>query len=320
MLDQTTRFLFEDSFPREIGKKRNLCIDAKDFEQKLDILNGVDEAFTNVNPLNGSINKIFNDFDGPHSLEEAQKQYQFLLNKNIPTIPLASGKKGIHLHSLFKTRNEDDNKEVLYKATKSLLTSGLGTSSKSVDPCVIGDLRRLCRIPNTLRPPENSSYCAYLPAGKAFLEMKNIDLSWYIKGTHSYPLEDYLGHSGLPNIKDSITPEIEKQKVTFETQCSVEKSVTYTDNEHLKLLIRPCLYRLLTVEEPRHHIRVASTGDLLRLKFSPNQVLDMYRTLKWTDWNEEYALYQIQHCKPIHYSRTKLAQLGACYRCGRSCS
>jgi len=114
-------------------------------------------------------------------------------------------------------------------------------------------------------------------------------------------------------------PEVENIKLQIFEGKSYSPDSVYTDNETLRLVLRPCLYRLITVEEPRHHVRVASTVDLLRADFTPNQILEIYRSLKWKDWNEEITRYQIEHCKPIVYSKRKLKQLGICFECGRGC-
>lgn len=325
MLDPVTNLLFSDSYPREVGKKRNLVTSQPQFEDKIDMLNGVDEVFTNANPLDGSINKIFMDFDGPNSLQEAQKVYTYTLSNNIPTIPVASGKKGIHLYCLFKPRKGDDNKETLIKATDSLLVKSFNldpnspTTIKSFDNHVKGDLRRLCRVTQTLRPPENSSFCTFLPPNKGFLEMKDKDLWWYIRGTHEYNLQDYgLDKKSLPKFDEVIIPEIEKTKITFECQ-TTPSLTTYIDNDFLRPLIRPCLYRLITVQEPRHSVRVATTAELLAADMNPADILKIYQSLKWVDFSAEYTMYQIERCKPLHYSKNRLKQLGICFNCGKSC-
>jgi len=232
MLDSVTSYLFCDSFPRELGSKRNLINNQPQFEKSIDMLNGVDEVFTNLNPLNGEINKVTFDFDGlPTALLEAQKVYCHLLSCGIPTIPVASGRKGIHLHAVFKPRKSLDNREILYKTTKSLLLKSL-PESKSVDSHLIGNTRALIRIPNTLRPPENNSFCSFLPAGKPFLEMTAEQLNWYMRGTHIYPIEDYnLKH--LPTFEEFILPEVDNQQLKF-GDFESSPSMHYADNESLK--------------------------------------------------------------------------------------
>ena len=318
MFDYVTSFLFEDSFPRELGRKRELIKNKMEFESKIDLLNGVDEVFSNVNPLNGEINKIFIDFDGKESLAEAKTVYTYCLSQKIPCIPIASGKKGVHLYILLKTRRGEDNKEILYKTTKSILLKSLPIS-KSVDSHVIGDVRRLCRVPNTLRPPENGTYCTYLPPQKGFLEMSETDLLWYMKGTHVYQFEDYIDPKTVfPTFDELISPEVDKEQVKF-TYMDDEQSPKFSDNELLRRLLRPCLYRLMTVEEPRHKVRVAATADLLRADLSRNEIVELYRTLNWRDWDENWTRYQIEHTKKFCFSKRKLKELGICFDCDRSC-
>jgi len=329
MLDKMTKILFS-SFPREVGRKRNFVKTSEEFEQKIDLLNGVDEVFTNANSVDGTIDKIFSDLDGPLSLKQSQKMYAYILEKNVPCIPLASGIKGIHLHSLFNPRKGQDNKIILYKSTKSLIFGTFGTKNNnnelvlnssdygSVDPHVIGDLRRLCRVPNTLRPPNNSSYCTFLPP-KDFLKMTEKDLMWHIREPHTYPIEDYNFSSGYPNFEDVILPEIDKQQITFQRPAQDKRSKPYVDNDHLQMLLPSCLYRYITVEEPRHHVRVAVTGELLKMGFTDTEIVDMFESLKWVDWDRNFTAYQVSTCKPILYSKKKLKELGICFECGRSC-
>lgn len=330
MLDEITSTLF-NTYPREIGKKRNFVKTPEEFEAKIDLLNGADEVFTNVNAVDGTIDKIFLDFDGPTALAEAQKTYTHLLSINVPCIPIASGVKGIHLHALFRPRKRDDNKITLFKTTKSLLLSALGekngnneltlksSACSSVDPHVIGDQRRLCRVPNTLRPPTNSSYCTYLPPGKAFLEMNDTDLMWYIRGTHIYPYEDYNITSGRPTFEEYIIPEVERMNVNFPRPNEDPNVKPYADNTHLQMLLPTCLYRFITVEEPRHHVRVAVSAELKNMGFSDTEILHMFSTLNWRDWNRDLTSYQLTTVKPLVYRKRKLRDLGICFECGRSC-
>jgi len=319
MLDEITATLFEDSFPREIGKKRTLCRTKHEFEQKLDLLNGADEAFTNVNPIDGSINKIFIDFDGAQSLLEAQQLYIYATSVGIPTIPVASGKKGVHLHMLFKSTNGENTKEVLYKTTKSIIIKTFGEhyQSQSIDPHIIGDLRRLVRVPSTLRPPQNDAYCTYLPPNKAFLEMKNVDLKYWIKGIHTYPKEEYNFQNGVPTFAEHIIPQVQNMKMDFAEHNNIDQSPSCSDNPHLKLLLRPCLYRLMTVEEPRHMVRIAATADLKRADFTDSEIVALYRPLHWSDWLEDYSRFQISTIKPIYWDRQTMKRKGICFGCGK---
>lgn len=370
MLDEVTKLLFADSYPREIGKKRNLVRNLREFEHQIDLINGVDEVFTNVNPLNGVINKIFFDLDDPlrcnichakgitveghmdvisehfrtnHpqeyesnnkridrfvtqlplSLGEAQQLYTYLINKNIPTFHIASGKKGIHLYSKFQNRDGDDNRAILYKTTKSLLLGCFGADEKGViksrciDTHLVGNTRALCRIAGTMRPPSNSTFCTFLPPHKGFLEMTLEDLRWYIKSKHTYSLKDYdYDPYNLPRFEDFILPELEKVQFSIEPQ---DNTCTPTNVESwmLKELLRPCLYRLITVGEPRHHVRIPVVVDLKRADFTTPEIVAMLRPLKWVDWSEDYTIYQINNVKPIYWPRKTMLKKGICFKCGR---
>lgn len=322
MLDNITRILFS-SYPREVGKKRNIVKTIEDFEKEIDLFNGVDEVFTNVNPIDGSINKIFIDFDGVNSLVQAQKVYSYAIQKNIPCIPVASGVKGIHLYLLFKPLKNVDhdinkNKLILYKATVSILLKALETFNDSVDTHIIGDLRRLCRVPNTLRPPSNNSYCTYLPP-KTFTEMSPNDLYRHIKRPHAYPTEDYNANSYRPTFEKHIDPNIDKFIPKNNITTNQTTHHQYVEDYHLKMLLRECVYRFITVEEPRHFVRVAAAAELKNVGFSDVDILNFFRKLKWVDFDEVTCAYQISTCKPYPYRKKTLKNLGICYECGRSC-
>jgi len=140
-----------------------------------------------------------------------------------------------------------------------------------------------------------------------------------MKGTHVYQFEDYIDpKTAFPTFDELISPEVDKEQVKF-TYMDDEQSPKFSDNELLKRLLRPCLYRLMTVEEPRHKVRVAATADLLRADLSRNEIVELYRTLNWRDWDENWTRYQIEHTKKFCFSKKKLKELGICYGCQRNC-
>lgn len=331
MIDPITSFLFCDDFPRELTPKRFLIRNQQEFERKIDDVNGIYESFTNVNPINGTINKIFSDFDGmPLSLEEGKKLYIHCMDSGIPTIPQASGRKGVHLFSRFrpfKGQTTHETKEVLRKTSKSIYIKAYGESYeiKTLDPRLIGNIRGLCRIPNTLRPPTNDTFCTPLPPGKAFLEMTPQDIQWYIKGTHQYEIKEYfevcnckLTH--LPSFKDFIIPEVDEMEIHFPDE-EFDTSAPCYENSILKQVLRPCLYRLITVEEPRHDVRLAVTTDLLLCDFTPSEILSIFRSLNWIDYDEQITRDAILSCKPILWKRKTLKSKGICNdpKCKRQC-
>jgi|GEM_PF-3941021 len=178
-MDSTTQILFGD-FPREVGNPtRRTVYNRRQFERFIEENNGIRDCFVSVNPL-GRFTEIFFDFDGPRALEETKRLYNFLSERKYPVIPVVSGKKGYHIHLLIK--GDGEGREMLRSVTWGILHEAFGKNPLSVDTKVIGDARRLCRIPNTLRPPENRNWCTYLPVD--FVDMDEKQIIEYSKKPH----------------------------------------------------------------------------------------------------------------------------------------
>jgi len=214
-LDGTTIRLFSP-FKREVANpKRKPIWSLRQFVKFIEENNGRNDCYTSVYPLDETIDKIFLDLDGPKALEDAKAIYEYVyLEQDIPVIPVASGKKGIHLYILLKPKTYENPSNLLSMVTYRILEDTFGEKVKetSVDPHVIGDVRRICRIPNTLRPPENLNWCTYLPPHK-FVEMTETELVKHIKSPHIYEYDlngRYLTLHDLP--KSDMVPQKETRE------------------------------------------------------------------------------------------------------------
>ena len=353
MLDTTTLFLYSP-FEREVATPTRYRIKGREqFEKFVDTYNGLTDCYCDLYPypFNGMIDKIYYDFDSiegnmKEALPSAQVFYRFLVGmKKLSVIPVVSGKKGFNLYVILKEQAYPNAKQLLRDVAYSLIVECFGKVTQLeyidkngkkhptlakvnekgevgeiiyIDPKVIGDVRRFSRIPNTLRPPLNNAYCTYLDPSK-FAKMTIRDVYKAIKheNSYAYHLKTYT------TLKDiEIHPQLEEFLVSIDNSQNGNKNETFNrnlDTTHLELALRPCLFRNMLSPEPRHDVRVASTGDLIDAGFSTDEITDMYRKLKWIDWDEDLTRYQIEHCKPIHYSKRKLKELGLCFNCGRSC-
>lgn len=323
------------------------------FQNFVDTHNGIEDCYCDLYtyPFNGMIDKIYFDFDGPeYGMEEAlpyaQIFYRFLAGiKKLSVIPVASGKKGFNLYIILKEQTYPNAKQLLREVAYSLIVECFGKVTQlnyidknggkhpilakvtdkgevgeiiCVDPKIIGDVRRFSRIPNTLRPPENRAYCTYLNPNK-FAKMTIQDVYKAIKheNNYAYNLKSYT------TLKDiEIHPHLNDFLVSIDNSSNGNNNEFLNrglDTTHLELALRPCLFKNMLSPEPRHDVRVASTADLIDAGFSNEEIVDMYRKLKWMDWDENITRYQIEHCKPIHYSKKKLKEIGVCYNCGRHC-
>lgn len=337
-MDITTKLLFW-RFPREVANPQRWLIETpKDFKSFVTNNDGLHDCYTSVYPTNYLIDKIFFDNDYGNVLEDTKLIYKWCLDKNYQAIPIVSGRKGYHLYFITKPKiYGKDAKLLLTKTTYSIIKSVFGpfkqelyvttrgkevqifrTKEKviSVDPAPCGDIRRISRIPNTLRPPENMAYCTYLPPGDAFLEMTEEDVIDHMKSTHTY---DYnIDFNKAPLLTDFDYQFDEDTDFSKWSPISKRGSIIQTDNPNafLKGLLRPCLYRHLATIHPNHAVRVASTVDLLKAGYTPTEILSLYATLGWEDFEEKYCYEQIESCKGYkQYSCTKLRKLGVPRAC-----
>jgi hypothetical protein len=230
VIDITTRLLFGE-FPREVGTPvRQTIYSEKQFEDFIARHNGKSDCFVSVYPNNLKITEIFFDFDGAGALGDAKQLYTFLTERGYPVIPVASGKKGYHLHVLVKGNGGD--KEQLRLVAWSIIYTAFGEKRPTVDEKVVGDLRRLCRIPNTLRPPENLNYCTYLPPN-VFVKMTERDVAEHIKSPHHYEYDMV----GIPTLSE-LGEEFGKTAPPFEKRLNRTPSPNEVD-------IRPIMVKFV---------------------------------------------------------------------------
>jgi len=317
MLDRTTLKLF-GKFPREVGiPSRSVVRSRKDLENFVINNNGINDCYIGLYPLSGEIDKISFDSDGKGALSETKQLYKNLISEDYPVIPVISGKKGFHIHIRLTPKQYEQPKEVLLNAQLKILEDTFGVNEKgelkceSFDSHVFGDVRRIFRIPNTLRPPENRNYCTYLPP-EEFLDMTEEDIAEHTKSTHSYSFSNGDVLLTLHNFPKTNV----KAKNFVPVESMSEGSGRTINNDVLKNLLRPCLYRHIITNNPRHDVRVASTIDLLRFGISQGEILRMYSQLDWSDFNGDITKYQINNVRSLRpYSCKTLIKRGIPKEC-----
>jgi len=311
-LDPTTIRLFSP-FDREVANPRRRRIHTMgEFIRFIERNNGRNDCYVSIYPADGAIDKIFFDLDSPKgvigSVEDARHLYSWLLMKGFNVVPVVSGKKGFHLYVLLKPRRYENAKKLLTRASYWILCEAFGYTdgevrTATVDPHPIGDVRRISRIPNTLRPPENLTWCTYLP--EDWITMDTAELVAHMKSPHTYDY-DLTGH--YPTLDEFPEPPVEITE--WEPIGDVTPIQPMKGNIFLKNLLRPCLYRHMMSDNPPHVVRVASTIDLLDF-FDPTEIFEVYKTLGWADWDPEVTMRQIESCKGLKpYGCKRLRKLG----------
>lgn len=329
-MDKNILILF-GRFPREVALHRQVIDNSKQLKKYINNVNGIDNCYVSVYAANFLIEKIFFDFDfGDHVLSDAKNVYSWCRKEVYQVIPIASG-NGTRIHLYMRTKPKiygPTAKIALTKATYSILKSVFGSFKQETlfiagkqsrvlrtkdriiapDPAVIGDVRRLARIPQTLRPPENLNYCTFLPPDE-FLDMTEEDIINHIKKPHTY---EYEWTNNAPLLTDFEYDFDESVKFNdFKKIIPDEEIVTSNPSLFLQGLLRPCLYNSISTIHPSHDARCAATIDLIKHGYSPDQITSIYSTLGWEDFEYTYCLSQVKSCtryKP--YSCKKIRSLG----------
>ena len=339
MIDALTRQLF-GQFPREFAiPSRSMVYDIVDFNQRVTINDGIFDCYTSIFPFGDKgiiVDKIFLDFDktdfcdGDTTLNDAKRVYRHMVDKGHIVVPVASGKKGIHLYILLKPIDyiEQEGKTALYQATIQMLEDVFGPLEQGteytdddksvyvyyavdedrrilgVDPKIVGDIRRITRVPHTRRPPANKSWCTYLPP--SFVDASWLDIINWCKMPH------YMDRVDTPKFTLADLPKSDRKIENTPISKFPEAPIPVEGNALLSAILRPCLYHGITRRNPRHDARVAATIDLLR-DWSPNEITQIYSTLNWMDWNSNVTRAQILTCQKYKpYSCKKLRGLGLC--------
>ena len=342
-VDQLTKQLFPN-FPREIAFPWRVPVRTMNsFKMEIQRRNGIDDIYTSVYGSNYMINKLFFDLDwGDFVTEDAKAIFKFVIDSGWQCIPIVSGKKGYHLYiPLYPQIHKEKAKIRLLRAHYSILKSVFGNFKQQMitlprgktvnvfrikdriiapDPMICGDVKRIARVPNTLRPPENINYCTYLPPDR-FLDMTEEDIVLHMKEPHTYYTKiDYRKAPKLTDFKFEF-----EQEPNFSSWTPVDTPHpirTGNPNMYLKAFLRPCVYRHLTSIHPSDNIRFCATVDLCMLGLETDEIISYYSSLGWEDFDEHFTRKKVigirngvKSGKHHQWSCGKLISLGVPRKC-----
>ncbi len=227
---------------------------------------------------------VFFDFDGEESYKGAKKFTKFLADDGIKYRVNFSG-GGFHI--FVSVHGNATRRSVRDTQCKILDDYNL---LKYNDPHVVGDLARICRIPNTwnlnkkrfcipLEPHDLEKY--------SFDEIKTMaQKQRWIENTWS----------------EGISIELEEIQRDREIhQHEIEYKEPNTNG------IEPCVQYILEKRNPTHderfflvqylsyNFRKGVSIDYVDRHSLINQIVEYLRKLNWSDWNEEYTRYQVQN-------------------------
>lgn len=328
-------------FEREVGLYRAPIHSYEEFTKYIDQNNGIHDCVVSLYPRSGAINKIVFDIDSKRhpgkALETACRLYLHFSEQGYRVFPVFSGRKGYHLHFMAVSVIPESvpKGKALLKASSTMLLSKAfaedphqllkGGIAKYVDTSVVGDLRQIIRVPNTLRPykPSSSnpgepwstqSWCVFLP--ETFFNMSQSEILDYAKEPH---LQRY-SNTRLLDLHDLASPILD-DLIIEESSLPQSRPLPHLEGEGLlshrilKTLMRPCLWNRINEYNPSDTVRLATTADLLSLGFDTSQILSFYSSLNWIDFDSTITAQRIEKCKNLHSYACKTLRYHGIPRC-----
>ncbi len=325
-----TTLRLHSHYPIQVGLNKRTIHSPIELQHYVESNNGISDCFASIGTLNFLLNKIYIDIDSPRGVEgafeEACKIHLWLIENGYDVIPVISGKKGFNEYILLKPKryaNKIEAKSLLKNATHWILCQIFGygrdnsiIKTDTIDPQIIGDVSRISRIPDTLRPPENLTWCTYLP-----LDFPDMDIGEVILLMKEPQMIEYDISMSLPTLNDfpeapenvRVTRKTKQKPITTQHKGSVQ----IRDHSILKDLLRPCLYRHLMMRNPLDIVRVAVTADLQQF-FTRKEIFEMYKSLGWLDWDPQKTMHWIDSIgdRGLHpFGCKKLRELGIPNEC-----
>ncbi|MBS7635343.1 hypothetical protein KEJ34_07685 [Candidatus Bathyarchaeota archaeon] len=253
------------------------------------------------------IEKLFFEFDCPDDPNRAWGDAKALadsITRYYGAAPLLkfSGRKGYHVDLFLKrTVAFDPNihpldfmKEIYARLQEKIL---LGLNLATLDRQVLGDLKRLERVPYSTHE-KNGQLCQPVDLNGVPVPWEKCDVSYYRENGLSTCL-----------IQDIIRELKSEEKWNALLKSRIGK---YNSNIE-KGKIRPCIENLFSYPEPPHLMRVALVAECYAAGFKPEEIIEMFRCFK--DFNEQKTRYQVMDIIEGGYrpfTCRKIKKLGYC--------
>jgi len=252
------------------------------------------------------LDRLFFDFDSDGDLDKAWKGASDFAEKlkrfyGITPLITFSGRKGYHVYVfLWETIEFKESQQHLLKPIYSLLQDKLlkGLKYETLDEGVIGDVKRLARVPYTTH--EKSG----LKCHPVTLKQQKL---WV------FSLKGYRRHGITEAFFRKVVEEAKLQKKLNETlQKYPRRHINFKG-------MRPCLLEALKNPQLDHKTRVAIVAEAYEAGLSIQEITKLF--LSQADFNLELTEYQIRHIVEGGYKpfrRSTLRDMGVCHgsRCG----
>ena len=288
-------FLSEWAYPgrRSVGTPHQTIYDDPAAELTNLIEGDIAPVYVSVNPYNEkgeicAIDRLFLDFDNPNKIraayDDAVQLNQHLAQfYGIGALTTFSGSKGYHVYIYVQDPIEGTEAELkpLYGELQRMITTG--TKYQTLDSMVIGDVKRLCRVPFS-RHQKTNAQCVPVT-------IDHIPKPY--KLTQGYS-EILRSHGIKQAMVDLARRNLAKPKT--------KPRRAYNGPNKL----RPCIEATLaanSVHDPQHIMKVAAVAELLADGYTEDQIIDRFS--KMDGFNESKTRYYVRHAARRGYKPHK---------------
>lgn len=258
-------------------------------------------AWMSAQPFRGrdqvfGLEKLFFDFDCENDPSLAWKEacdFVLKLEKfyDVKSLLAYSGWKGFHVYVwLWKTVEFQPDQERLAKEVYKKLQSKLlkGLKYETLDPQVIGDIKRLARIPYTLHE-ETQQPCMPVTVTQQPLQV----------------LPEVLDGYRLNGLQAEVFERVTKDAYRKRR----ERHILIKDaflKSHINS-VRPCIANALSKPNLLHKMRLACAIEYLASGLSINEVVALFHSQN--DFNEAKTRYQVEHAQRSGYKPRKCSTI-----------
>lgn len=316
-MDDTQAFLF-GRWPRLVGYPEQYPVfDEGSFDKFLEAQEGDANCYSRISWLSNTgdwlLDRVFLDLDGHVSekgltdvelvsklrsdrefrqsvlgdvVDDVRQVAELCREVSFPLIGVYTG-KGVHLHILTEERLSPKQE---LKTNQLWIEDEAGL--KTVDRQVVGDIKRLSRVPNCRRYDEKVGTATDLYTVPLSLqEMDDITAKELVEWSNSprqveEPAESrppmFTREEYLPDGPEKSELDVEPVEIGEDAMDGLTEKMELWLKDVLQL---PCLYKRITTRNPAHPVRFNAAIMMFNVGMTPEDVVEVYSRLGWDDFD-----------------------------------
>lgn len=341
-MDPVQRLLFGE-FPRFVGNPSQFPVfDESSFDVFLNKNEGENDCYSRISWMSRTrdwlCDRIFLDLDGNVSrngltdteivsllqtdrsfrqsvlgdvVDDVRAIAELGFEESLPMVGVYTG-KGVHIHLLCEPRKWPKRE---LESNQLWVDDVCGLST--FDRNVLGDVKRLSRVPNCRRYDEKLGDATSLytvPLSRR--EMRNITAKELIEWSESPRTVEDPGESRLPLfVRDDYVVSDDAEDVSVEAVEMGKRTIDSLD-EKLELWLEnvlqlPCMYKRITTRNPAHPVRFNCAVMMFNVGMTVDDIVEVYSRLGWADFDANVTRRFAQQIKERGYADMSCAAIQA---------